>query len=243
MDYRLPRNGLSVVSQSILHYNTIQHWLHPNLSSSFVLKLQTVVFQLFIYSTENRVFRPDFRFLDFHSILASVQWIIMQVQGYENYLESPHFSLFLLFFSSTLATPSIMPKCSLMTVSCGAFSKLLKSVSLRENSFNLNYSWSCRSFRSTGVLWSNWVHAAKVYQNRDRPQLHLEAVGLAEWRKPSGKVELLIITQILPFRTSLLYLVPPFTLQIYKHSFWYIQLFQGLFASLHTTFWRADTFI
>ena len=32
-------------------------------------------------------------------------------------------------------------------------------------------------------------------------------------RKPSGKVELLIITQMPPFRTSWLYLVSPFTLQ------------------------------
>jgi len=33
--------------------------------------------------------------------------------------------------------------------------------------------------------------------------------------KPSGKVELLIITQMPPFRTSWLYLVSPFTLQRY----------------------------
>ncbi|SHK88761.1 hypothetical protein [Xylanibacter ruminicola] len=32
--------------------------------------------------------------------------------------------------------------------------------------------------------------------------------------KPSGKVELLIITQMPPFRTSWLYLVPPFTLPL-----------------------------
>ena len=32
-------------------------------------------------------------------------------------------------------------------------------------------------------------------------------------RKPSGKVELLIITQMPPFRTSWLYLVSPFTMQ------------------------------
>ena len=34
--------------------------------------------------------------------------------------------------------------------------------------------------------------------------------------KPSGKVELLIITQMPPFRTSWLYLVPPFTPQRYE---------------------------
>ena len=38
----------------------------------------------------------------------------------------------------------------------------------------------------------------------------------AMFMKPSGKVELLIITQMPPFRTSWLYLVPPFTLQRYE---------------------------
>jgi hypothetical protein len=36
----------------------------------------------------------------------------------------------------------------------------------------------------------------------------------AMFMKPSGKVELLIITQMPPFRTSWLYLVPPFTLPL-----------------------------
>ena len=39
---------------------------------------------------------------------------------------------------------------------------------------------------------------------------------VAMFMKPSGKVELLIITQMPPFRTSWLYLVPPFTLQRYE---------------------------
>ena len=63
----------------------------------------------------------------------------------------------------------------------------------------------------------------------------LVASSVFEWRKPSGKVELLIITQMSPFfdkrsgkaerRTSWLYLASPFTLQrlevfVYIPNYW-----------------------
>ena len=74
---------------------------------------------------------------------------------------------------------------------------------------------SHRNRSQNATSWWRWMQMATtlIQGILFSANMTLKSCRLWEWRKPSGKVELLIITQMPPFRTSWLYLVSPFTMQ------------------------------
>ena len=72
------------------------------------------------------------------------------------------------------------------------------------------WSWSTLSQPHAELIKRSLTGSDISKYNKSWPHV---TSSISEWKKPSGKVELLIITQMPPFRTSWLYLVSPFTFQ------------------------------